>query len=190
VQDCILNICDLTAVQQGCVTEKNNCYVFQKRMTHINIQGGHNEEFQMLQYIVQIMSPGFEKVEPADGPKVPSWGFTFYLTRGYNHHQHHIVITELGPLVDLSWSHASRRLVAISARKFSLKNVNLLGCDPYTSVDSALLKYCEDGGGRFLRNNGTHLPTYVVSHPNTFHHDILISHKLILVSKGAWNIVH
>jgi hypothetical protein len=72
VQDCILNICYLTAVQQGCVTEKNNCYLFQKHMTHINIQGGQNEEFQMLQYIVQIMSPGSEQVEPAYGLKVPS----------------------------------------------------------------------------------------------------------------------
>jgi hypothetical protein len=131
------------------------------------------------------MSPGFEKVEPAYVLQVPSSGFTFYLARGYNHHQHHIAIIELGPLVDLSWSHASRRLVAISARKFSLKDVSLLRCDPYTSVDSALLTNCEDAGGRFLRNNGTHLPTYVVSHPNTFHLDNQISHKLILVSKGA-----
>ena len=41
---------------------------------------------------------------------------------------------KVGPLVDLFWSHASRRLVAISIRKFSLKDDSLLGCDPYTSV--------------------------------------------------------
>ena len=34
-------------------------------MTHKNILGGHNEEFQMLQHVAQIMSPGFEKAEPA-----------------------------------------------------------------------------------------------------------------------------
>jgi len=47
------------------------------------------------------------------------------------------------------------------------------------------LTNCEDGGSRFLQNNGTHLPTYLASHPNTFHHDNLISHKLILVFKGT-----
>ena len=32
-----------------------NYYLFQKHMTHINIHDGQNEEFQMLQYVVQIM---------------------------------------------------------------------------------------------------------------------------------------
>lgn len=85
-------------MQQG-VTKKSNCYLFQKRMTHINIHGGQNEEFQMLQYVVQIMSPGSEKVEPAYGLQVPSSGFTFHLAHGYNHHQHHLAITELGHLL-------------------------------------------------------------------------------------------
>lgn len=70
MQDCILNIFDLTTVQQECVPEKK-C-LFQKHMTHINIHGGQIEEFQTLQYMVQIMSPGFEKVEPAYGHQVPS----------------------------------------------------------------------------------------------------------------------
>jgi len=109
----------------------------------------------------------------------------------------------VGPLVDSFWSHASRCLFAISVRKFSSKDDSLLGCDPYTSVCSTLLTNCEDGGSRFLWmtncedggsrflwNNGTHLPTYVSSHPNTFHHHNLISHKLILVFMGTWNIVH
>lgn len=68
-------------------------------MTHINIHGGQNEEFQMLQHVVQIMSSGFEKAEPAYGHQVPSWGFTFYLAHGYNHHRRHITITELGHLL-------------------------------------------------------------------------------------------
>jgi hypothetical protein len=55
VQDCILNIFDLTTVQQGCVTEKN--YLFQRHMAHINIHASQNEEFQMLQYVVLIMPP-------------------------------------------------------------------------------------------------------------------------------------
>ena len=53
MQDCILNVSDLTTVQQGRVTDKNNCYLFQKLMTYISINGGQNEEFQMLQYMVQ-----------------------------------------------------------------------------------------------------------------------------------------
>lgn len=70
MRDCILNISDLTTAQQGCVIKKY--YLFQKHMTHINIHGGQNEEFQMLQYVVQIMSPGFEKVESAHCHQIPS----------------------------------------------------------------------------------------------------------------------
>jgi hypothetical protein len=41
---------NLTTVQQGCVTKKNNCYLFQKHDT----LAGQNDEIQMLRYVVQI----------------------------------------------------------------------------------------------------------------------------------------
>lgn len=54
MQDYILNIVDLTTVQQVCVTEKKIVAICSKNMTHINILHGQNDKIQLLQYVVQI----------------------------------------------------------------------------------------------------------------------------------------